>query len=143
MRCFRAISVDKQAHSYWRQLVTKVAMVGVVFHALMVAYMLPMPVAMITPAQATSLDGPIIVCSPEGYKQITFDHDGKPVEKQLPNQHCPVCDALAASAFAAQAVQPAVLVTLTSSDVLRPVNDYRPTSIACLKHNNRGPPAHA
>lgn len=134
--------MGKQVHSYWQHLATKVAMVGVVFHALMFAYMLPMPIAMAAPVTAASLDGPIIVCTPEGIKQISFDQDGNLVEKQLPG--CPICDALAAASFATQTpAQPVVLVALTNSDVLRPVNEHRFTSITCRTHNNRGPPIHA
>lgn len=130
-----------KVQSYWRHLTARVAILGLVFQAVVAAAMLPMPLILSSGAQASPLDGgAIVVCTGTGFKLITIDENGNPVEKTLPGQDCPVCAALAAVAFADQAAPPVVTAPPSNPDVLLPVNEHIPASIACLAHNNRGPP---
>lgn len=130
-----------QGHSNRRHFIVSAVIVGLVLQALMAAVMLPMPLGMNTALAAGSDTGPIIICTPGGMKQISFDANGNPVEEKIPGSDCPVCDALAAVAFAMPAVDAVAPVPAAAPDNWRPANEFIPASIACLARNNRGPPA--
>ena len=129
-----------QGHCNPRHFIASVAIIGLVFQALMAAVMLPMPLGMRSAQAAAAGPNLIVICTPYGMKQISFDAGGNPFEKQLPGNGCPVCDALAAVAFALPAADAAEPVAVAAADAGRPANEFLPASIACLAHNNRGPP---
>jgi hypothetical protein len=124
-----------------RQAIAMIAIVGLIFQAMMAAVMLLRPLAVLSEVSPSDR-GAIVVCTGAGFKLITRDENGNPVEKTLPGGECPVCDALAAVTFAPYVEQPSIVAfTATSNpDVLLPTNEHIPTNIAFLTHNNRGPP---
>jgi hypothetical protein len=126
----------------WRHLISQVVMIGLVFQAVMAAYMLPMPAMALEGALESALEsGQIVICTPTGLKQITLDDNGNLVETDLPGKHnCPVCDALAGMTLAFQITQPELPTGFVSPENDQPVNDHCPPSIACRAHNNRDPP---
>ena len=125
---------------HWRRLTTQIAMMSVVIHAIMAALMLPVPPAM-AGAAAEEAPGSIVICTGTGYSLITFDENGNTVEKQLPSKLCPICNGIATSAFLLETAQTALIGRLINPTILRPSEELRPASLACLTHNNRGPPS--
>jgi hypothetical protein len=116
-----------QGLSSWRHVTTGAAIMGLVFQAMMAAVMLPMPLG----TQSALADaGPdvIVICTPTGLKQISFDASGNAVEKTVPGSKCPVCAALAAVVFAMPAVDGVVPVPVTAGDAGRPANEFLPFS---------------
>ncbi len=130
-----------QGHSNRRHFIASTVILGLIVQALMAAVMLPMQLGVRTALADAAASDAIIICTPSGMKQISFDADGNPVEKTVPGSDCPVCDALAAVAFALPAMDAAPPVPLAAPDMERPASEHVPVSIACLAHNNRGPPA--
>jgi hypothetical protein len=125
---------------HWRHLTTQVAIMSLVFQAIMAALMLPIPSAMAEGAR-TVAPGTVIICTDTGYKVIAFDENGNQIEKRTPSKPCPICDGIATSAFLLEMAPTALIGRLTNPQVLRPANELRPGSIACLAHRSRGPPA--
>jgi hypothetical protein len=124
---------------HWRHLTTQVAIMSLVFQAVMAALMLPT-----RPALAegiASAEPAIVICTGTGFTLITFDENGNQVEKPLSGKPCPICDGIATSAFLLGMAPNALIGRLTNPEVLRPANELRPASIACLAHRSRGPPA--
>ncbi len=129
-----------QGHTNRRHLTASVAVAGLIFQALMAAVMLPMPLGMRS-AQAGAAADAIVICTPSGLKQISFDVNGNPVEKRIPGGGCPVCDALVAAAFALPAVDGATILPVSAPDAEWSAAETFHTTIACQTQNNRGPPA--
>jgi hypothetical protein len=128
-----------QGQSNRRHFIASAVVMGLVCQALAAAFMLPMPLGMQS-ALADTAPNTIIICTPSGMKQISFDASGNPVEKTVPGGKCPVCDALAAVTFAMPAGDGIAPLPVAVADVARPANAFIPSSIACLAHNNRDPP---
>ena len=124
---------------HWRHLTTQIAIMGLVFQAVMAALMLPVRPALAE--GAASAEPAIVVCTGTGFTPITFDENGNQVEKPLSSKPCPICDGIATSAFLLGMAPNALIGRLTNPEVLRPANELRPASIACLAHRSRGPPA--
>jgi hypothetical protein len=135
------IQMAGQGHSNRRHFIASAVILGLVIQAMMTAVMLPMQLGVRTALAGAADSNVIIICTPSGMKQISFDADGNPVEKTVPNSDCPVCDALAAVAFALPAVDAASFVPPAAPHVERPASEHFPISIACLAHNNRDPPS--
>ncbi len=123
---------------HWRHLTTQVAIMSLVFQAVMAALMLPARPALAEGAAAA--ESATIICTGAGFTLIAFDEDGDPVEKPLPSKPCPICDGIATSAFLLGMAQSVLIGRLINPEVLRPSNELRPVSAACLAHRNRGPP---
>lgn len=139
------MQMSSKVYRQWRHLISQVLMIGLVFQAVMVAYMLPMPVmaAMgVTSGWVSASDSrQMIICTPSGLKQITVDDNGNFVEVDVTgNNHCSVCDTLAGTTFALNEMQPALPARFVSPENCHPVNDHRLPSITCRVHNNRDPP---
>jgi hypothetical protein len=129
-----------KGQSSGRQLIAVIAMLGLIFQAMMAAVMLLRPLTMLSEVPSTDQNA-IVVCTGTGFKLITRDENGNPVEKTLPGGKCPVCDVLASVTFAPQVAQTPVMVIASSNpEVLLPTNEHTPTNIAFFTHNNRGPP---
>jgi hypothetical protein len=124
---------------HWRHLTTQVAIMSLVFQALMAALMLPARPALAEGAAAA--EPAIVICTGTSFTLITFDENGNQVEKPLSSKPCPICDGIATSAFLLGMAPNALIGRLTNPEVLRPANQLRPASIACLAHRSRGPPA--
>ena len=123
---------------HWRHLTTHVAIMSLVFQAVMAVLMLSTRPAI---AEGAAFAEPaIVICTGTGFMLITFDENGNPVEKPLPGKPCPICDGIATSAFLLGLAPTALIGRLTNPEILRPSNELRPISIACLSHRNRGPP---
>ncbi len=125
-----------------RAFVAKTAILGLVFQAVMAAVMLPMPLGTRS-AQAGASPDIILICTPTGLKQISFDASGNPVEKDMPGSGCPVCDALATATFALPAIDGGAPLPAGAADIAPSPSDCFIASIAHRTHNNRGPPARA
>jgi hypothetical protein len=124
---------------HWRHLTTQIAIMSLVFQALMAALMLPARPALAEGAAAA--EPAIVICTGTSFTLITFDENGNQVEKPLSSKPCPICDGIATSAFLLGMAPNALIGRLTNPEVLRPANQLRPASIACLAHRSRGPPA--
>ena len=124
---------------HWRHLTTQVAIMSLVFQAVMAALMLPVRPAMAEGAPAA--EAAVVICTGTGFTLVTFDENGNQIEKPLSSKFCPICDGIATSAFLLGMAQTALIGRLTNPEVLRPSNELRPASIACLAHRSRGPPA--
>ncbi|MEJ2124337.1 MAG: hypothetical protein P8Y47_05860 [Alphaproteobacteria bacterium] len=127
------------------RLISMLAIIGLVFQALMTAVMLPMPfggsAALASEAlSADTFSGSLVICTPEGLVRMTLDENGNPVKEPLSAGGCAVCDALVATTFAlpvADILAPVVRVDAgyaPSSFVFRFVSAYAGA------HKNRGPP---
>jgi hypothetical protein len=124
---------------HWRHLTMQVAIMSLVFQAVMAALMLPVRPAM---AEGAAFAEPaIVICTGTGFTLITFDENGNRVEKPLSSKPCPICDGIATSAFLLGMAPDALIGRLTNPEVLRPANELCPASTACLAHRSRGPPA--
>jgi hypothetical protein len=122
----------------WRRLTTQVAIMSLVFQALVAALMLQPHAAI---ARGATFAAPaFVICTSHGFKAVTFDADGKPAEVPRSTQYCPICDGIATSAFLLEMGQTALIGRLANPQVLWPANEVRPSSISCLVNRNRGPP---
>jgi hypothetical protein len=116
----------------WRQIVTQIAMMSVVMHAVMAALMLP---------------GPAFAGATRGFTAQAAEICSVPAANlasagtELPAKPCPICDGIATSGFLLELAPTALIGRLANPTVLRPAVELRPASISCLSHNNRGPPA--
>ena len=125
---------------HWRHLTTQVAIMSLVFQAIVAALMLPAPLAMAATNAASAAHSTIVICTGNSFQQVTFDENGNETGKQVPKP-CPICDGIATSAFLLETIQTALIGRLSNPEVLRPSNELRPSSITCLARRNRGPPA--
>jgi hypothetical protein len=124
---------------HWRHLTTQAAIMSLVFQAVMASFMLSARPAL---AEGAAFAEPaIIICTGTGFTLITFDENGNQIEKPLSSKPCPICDGIATSAFLLGMAPNALIGRLTNPEVLRPADEPRPASIACLAHRSRGPPA--
>jgi hypothetical protein len=122
----------------WRRLTTQVAIMSLVFQALVAALMLQPRAAM---ARASAFADPVfIICTSHGFEAVT-GADGNPAEVPHSTQYCPICDGIATSAFLLEMGQTALIGRLANPQVLWPANEARPSSISCLVNRNRGPPS--
>ena len=124
---------------HWRHLTTQVAIMSLVFQAVMAALMLPARPAMAD--GAPSAKPAIVICTGTGYTLVTFGENGNQIEKPLASKLCPICDGIATSGFLLEMAPAALIGRLTNPEVLRPSIELRPVSIARLAHRSRGPPA--
>ena len=83
---------------HWRHLTTQVAIMSLVFQAVMAALMLPAPLAMAGVRGATAAHQSMVICTGAGFQQVAFDENGNETGKQVPKP-CPICDGIATSAF--------------------------------------------
>jgi hypothetical protein len=125
---------------HWRHLTTQVAIMSVVFHAIMAAIMLSAPLAMAAPGPGTTAHSSMIICTGTSLERVSFGENAGESGKQSPAP-CPICDGIGTSAFLLETAQTALIGRLVNPEVLRPANELRPSSIACLSRRNRGPPA--
>ena len=124
---------------HWRHLTTQVAIMSLVFQAVMAALMLPARPAMAE--GAPTAEAAVVICTGTGFTLITFDENGNQIEKPLSSKLCPICDGIATSAFLLEMAPAALIGRLANPEVLRPSIELRPVSIARLAHRSRGPPA--
>lgn|SRR5208337_854935 len=122
----------------WRHLITQAAIMSMVLHAIIAALMLPAPSAMADGGGVYPETS--VICSASPFKPIGSGENGNQAGKQLPKKSCLICDGIATSGFLLETAQAALIGRLTNPTVLRPSEELRPASIACLAHNNRGPP---
>jgi hypothetical protein len=122
----------------WRHLTAQVAIMGVIFHALMAAMMLPMPSAMAF--EANGAPGSAFLCASHGFERAVADNAAGQTGRQHPGHPCPICDGIATSAFLLETAKTALIGRLTNPTVLRPSNEIPRASIVRLAHRNRGPP---
>lgn len=125
-----------------RYIIASMATFCLVFQAIVAAAMLPMSLGVQSAQAAANDPNAIIICTPFGMKQITFDANGNPVEKTIPGQHCPVCDALATASFALPGALADAPAPLVDAGFITPANEFLPVKSASLTLNNRGPPSH-
>ena len=126
---------------HWRRLTTQIAIMSLVFQAVMAALMLPMPLEAAGSAKAaTPSVATVVICMGTSFQLVASGEDGRQSPKHAPGKLCPICDGIATSAFLLETAQTALIGRLTNPTVLRPSEELRPASIACLTHNNRGPP---
>jgi hypothetical protein len=123
----------------WRQFVTRIAIMSVLMHAVLAALMLPAPLAGAATGAAPQASASAI-CSLSPRKSAESGEPSDSAGQRLPQKTCPVCDGIATSGFLLELAQTALIGQLTDPTVLRPSVDLPPASIACLAHNNRGPP---
>jgi hypothetical protein len=124
---------------HWRHLTAQVAIMSVIFHALMAAIMLHLPSVMAFEAKGASA-GTAFLCTSHGFELAVPDKAGGQTGRQAPASPCPICDGIATSAFLLETAQTALIGRLTNPTVLRPSNELSRTSIVHLAHRNRGPP---
>ncbi len=124
---------------HWRHLTTQIAIMSLVFQAVMAGLMLSARPALAEGAAAA--EPAIVICTGTGFTLITFDENGNQVEKPLSGKPCPICDGIATSAFLLGMAPNALIGRLTNPEILRPAVELRPAAIACLAHRSRGPPA--
>jgi hypothetical protein len=131
-----------RAWSGWRRAVARGAMLGLVFQALLGAFMLPMPYA-VTSVAAASTAWTSAICVPKGVKQAGDGAGQTGPGSGQPAGACAVCAVLAVSSFALVPVlqplphEPPALITA------QPGADRRPPRAAVLAWHNRGPPLQA
>jgi hypothetical protein len=125
---------------HWRHLTAQIAIMVLVLQTVMAALMLPMGPAMASGVPDT-LDGSIVICTGNGFAQISYDENGNRIEKQIPPKPCPICDGIATSAFLLEFVQTALIGRLTNPEILRPAVERQPDCAVALTNRSRGPPA--
>ncbi len=131
-----------RAQSGWRRAVARVAILGLVFQALLGAFMLPMSSAATSTAASIAWNNAI--CVSMGIKQAA---DGAsetvPGSDQPAGEACNVCAVLALSGLAlVPAFQPLPL-DLPAPSAAQPGADQRPPCATILARHSRGPPPQA
>lgn len=134
--------MGERGRNYRRYIIASLATFSLIFQAIVAAAMLPMSLGIQAAQAAGASSNAIIICTPSGMKQITFDENGDPVEKTLPGQHCPVCDALAINSFALPGTLANAPGPLVDAGFIQPRNEILPIKTTCHTLNNRGPPSH-
>jgi hypothetical protein len=124
---------------HWRHLTAQVAIMSVIFHALMAAVMLPMSSVMAFEPKGAPA-GTAFLCTSHSFELAVAGKAGGQTGRQQPASPCPICDGIATSAFLLETAQTALIGRLTNPTVLRPSNELSRTSIVHLAHRNRGPP---